>query len=113
MIGSFLGKPSLWAVLFVAAIVSALSVVALQHKARKLFVELQKEKERAHQMEVEWGQLQLEQSTWAMSARVENIASAKLQMQIPQGGQTRILHITMAQVDSVPVHSAPGELSGD
>ena len=113
LIGSSLGKPSLWVVLFVAVIVSALSVVALQHKARKLFVELQKEKERAHQMEVEWGQLQLEQSTWAMSARVENIASAKLQMQIPQGRQTRILHITTAQVDSALVNSAPSEFPGE
>lgn len=113
MIGASLGKPSLWVVLFVAVIVSALSVVALQHKARKLFVELQKEKERAHQMEVEWGQLQLEQSTWAMSARVENIASAKLQMQILQGGQTHILHIATAPVDSALANPASGEFSGE
>ena len=113
MIRSSLGKPYLWVVLFVVVIVSALSVVALQHKARKLFVELQKEKERAHQMEVEWGQLQLEQSTWAMSARVENIAATKLKMQIPQGGQTHILHITTAQVDSALVNSAPSGHPGD
>ncbi|MEQ1674408.1 MAG: cell division protein FtsL [Candidatus Nitrotoga sp.] len=113
LIRSSLGKPSLWVVLFVVVIISALSVVALQHKARKLFVELQKEKDHAHQMEVEWGQLQLEQSTWAMSARVENIASARLQMQIPQGGQTRILHITTAQIDSVLVNSAPSEFPSE
>lgn len=104
-----LGKPSLWAVLFLIVMISALSVVSLQHKARKLFVELQKEKDRAHQMEVEWGQLQLEQSTWAMSARVENIAASRLQMQIPQSGQTRILHITAAQIDLSLIHAAPNE----
>lgn len=95
-----ISRPTLLFILFIAVIVSALSVVALQHKARKLFVELQKEKDRAHQMEVEWGQLQLEQSTWAMSARVENIASTKLQMQVPQAQQTRILHIDAKHIDS-------------
>ena len=113
LIGSSLGKPSLWVVLFVIVIISALSIVALQHKARKLFVELQKEKDLAHQMEVEWGQLQLEQSTWAMSGRVENIASTKLQMQSPQGGQTQIVHITAAQSDSLSVNTAPVGRPGD
>jgi cell division protein FtsL len=32
---------------------------------------------------VEWGQLQLEQSTWAMYARIEKIASGHLQMRVP------------------------------
>ena len=72
-------------------ILCALSVVAAQHKARKLFVELQREKDRSQQMEVEWGQLQLEQSTWAMSARVEKIAAVKLQMQLPQRGQIQLI----------------------
>jgi cell division protein FtsL len=66
------------------AIACALGVVSSQHKARKLFVELQKEQELARQMEVEWGQLQLEQSTWAMPTRVEKIASHQLQMQLPK-----------------------------
>ncbi len=88
--------------LLLAVLVSALSVVAMQHKTRKLFIELQKEKDIAHQMEVEWGQLQLEQSTWAMSARVEKISAAKLQMQLPQSGQIRFVrlenNIALAQV---------------
>ena len=66
------------------AIASALGVVSSQHKARKLFVELQKEQEIARQMEVEWGQLQLEQSTWAIPTRVEKIATRQLQMQQPK-----------------------------
>jgi len=77
--------------LVLAVVVCALSVVTSQHKARKLFVELQKEKEQAQQMEVEWGQLQLEQATWAMAARVEKIASAKLQMQLPGSSQVRFV----------------------
>lgn len=77
--------------ILLAAIACALGVVTSQHKARKLFVELQKEKDRAQQMEVEWGQLQLEQSTLAMPARVEKIASLKLRMQLPKSGQIRFI----------------------
>lgn len=71
-------------VLLSLAIACALGVVTSQHEARKLFVELQKEQELARQMEAEWGQLQLEQSTWAMPSRVEKIASRQLQMQLPK-----------------------------
>lgn len=84
-------SPLLSLLLLLLVIVCALGVVASQHKARKLFVELQKEKDRAQQMEVEWGQLQLEQSTWAMPARVEKIAVAKLQMQLPKRGQIQFI----------------------
>ena len=79
--------------LLLVTIACALGVVTSQHKARKLFVELQKEKDRAQQMEVEWGQLQLEQGTWAMPARVEKIASAKLQMQQPNSGQIKFIRL--------------------
>lgn len=78
-------------IFFLLVIVCALSVVAAQHQARKLFAELQKEKDRAQQMEVEWGQLQLEQGTWAMPARVEKIAKQKLHMHQPQRGQIRFV----------------------
>jgi len=77
----------------VAVVLCALSVVTSQHKARKLFIELQKEKEQAHQMEVEWGQLQLEQSTWAAPARVEEVAVQKLQMQLPKNGQVQFIRV--------------------
>lgn len=81
------------ALLLVAVVLCALSVVSSQHKARKLFIELQKEKERAQQMEVEWGQLQLEQSTWAAPARVEKIAAHLLQMQLPKYGQVQFIRV--------------------
>ena len=61
----------------------ALALVTAQHHARKLYIELQKEQELAKQLEVEWGQLQLEQSTWAMHARIEKIATRE-----PEYGQS-------------------------
>ncbi|MBI1887474.1 MAG: cell division protein FtsL [Nitrosomonadales bacterium] len=79
--------------LLVAVVLCALSVVTSQHKARKLYIELQKQKERAQQMEVEWGQLQLEQSTWAALTRVEKIAVQRLQMQFPKSGQIQFIRV--------------------
>jgi cell division protein FtsL len=72
-------------------VVCALSVVTSQHKARKLYVELQKEQELAKQLEVEWGQLQLEQSTWAMHARIEKIASGRLMMRVPPPSRMQVV----------------------
>jgi cell division protein FtsL len=86
-------SPAYQVLLLVAVVLCALSVVTSQHKARKLFIELQKEKEQAQKMDVEWGQLQLEQSTWATPARVEQIAVKKLQMQLPKNGQVQFIKV--------------------
>ena len=86
-------SPAYQGLVLVVVVVCALSVVTSQHKARKLFIELQKEKEQAQQMDVEWGQLQLEQSTWATPARVERVAVQKLQMQLPKKGQVQFIKV--------------------
>ena len=75
------------AFLVAVAVASALGVVASQHQARKLFSELEREQTRAHGLEVEWDQLQLEQSTWAAHARVEKIARERIGMRPPVPGQ--------------------------
>jgi len=72
-------------------VVCALALVTSQHKARKLFVELQKQQEIAKQLEVEYGQLQLEQSTWAMHSRVEKIAGNNLHMRVPPAARVRLV----------------------
>jgi cell division protein FtsL len=69
----------------------ALGLVTSQHNARKLFAELEREQERAKQLDVEWGQLQLEQSTWAMHARVEKIARERLRMSVPDAKRTQMV----------------------
>ncbi|MBI2308762.1 MAG: cell division protein FtsL [Rhodocyclales bacterium] len=65
----------------------ALGVVTSQHKARKLFQELESEQERAKQLDVEFGQLQLELSTWATHPRIEKIARERLKMRLPEAGR--------------------------
>jgi cell division protein FtsL len=79
--------------LLALVIAASLGVVSSQNQSRKLFVSLQQEKERARQMEVEWGQLQLEQSTLAAPARVERIAVRQLQMQQPKKEQIRFIRM--------------------
>ena len=61
----------------------ALGVVTSQHKARKLFQAVEAEQERAKQLDVEYGQLQLELSTWATHPRIEQIARERLHMLVP------------------------------
>lgn len=70
--------------LLIAAVVCGLGVVTSQHKARKLFQALEVEQERARQLEVEFGQLQLELSTWGTAPRIEKVAREKLKMRTPE-----------------------------
>ena len=84
-------------ILLAILVACALSVVTSQHKARKLYVELQKEQELAQQLEIEWGQLQLEQSTWAMHARIEKVASGQLMMRVPPPTRVQVVAPETAQ----------------
>src|SRR5258705_12947865 len=79
------------AALALLLVLCALALVTAQHKARKLFSELAEEQSAAKQIDVEWGQLQLEQSTWAMHARIEKIASGYLQMRVPSATRMRLV----------------------
>ena len=82
-------------IILLAVLIScALGVVTAQHQARKLYVELQKEQEISKQLEVEFGQLQLEQRTWAMHARIEKIAARELGMRAPTAARTQIVGTT-------------------
>ena len=66
-----------------ATLASALGVVYAKHENRKLFIELQALQAERDAMNVEWGQLQLEQSTQATHARVDAEARGRLEMQSP------------------------------
>jgi len=70
-------------ILLLIVVVCALGVVTSQHRGRKLFQDLEGEQERARQLDVEYGQLQLEMSTWATHPRIEKIARERLRMVSP------------------------------
>ena len=77
--------------LLVATVVTAMSAAYAKHQSRKLFVELQALEAERDAMNVEWGQLQLEQSTHTTHGKVEHAARERLSMQIPTPQQVTIL----------------------
>ncbi len=77
--------------LIVLAAASALGVASSQHEARKLRSALEHEQARAQNLEVEWGRLQIEQSTLTAHSRVEHIARERLRMASPDVRQIIVL----------------------
>ena len=80
-------------VLAIALMLCALSVVTARHHARSSFIELQAEQDKARALDIEWGRLQLEQSTWAMHTHIEQVARQHLQMAVPEPKQIRMLNL--------------------
>lgn len=78
-------------VLFLVVLMSALGVVYGKHHSRSLFMDLQVENAERDRLNVEWGQLQLEQSTWATHGRIEEMARDRLDMTLPDARSTVIL----------------------
>ncbi|MCG6886180.1 MAG: cell division protein FtsL [Proteobacteria bacterium] len=67
-------------VLTLLVLASALGVVYAKQRSRTLFVQLNELQQRRDAMNVEWGQLQLELSTWATHSRIEHTARQRLHM---------------------------------
>jgi cell division protein FtsL len=78
--------------LLAVLIACSLGLVTSQHKARKLFSELEREQSRARELDVVYGQLQLEASTWGLHARVEKIAGSALGMRAPDPRRVRLVN---------------------
>lgn len=74
-------------VLILVLLACSLSTVSSNHRARKLFTELEATQRSMRDLDVEWGQLQLEQSTLAAHVRIEQAARQKLGMRPPAAGQ--------------------------
>jgi cell division protein FtsL len=82
--------------LLAVLVACALGLVTSQHKARKLFAALEREQLRSRELDVEYGRLQLEASTWGQHARVEKLAGA-LGLRTPDPQRVR----------AVPIPGAP------
>ncbi len=77
-------QPVLLALVFaVVCVVSAMALVYTKHEARKLFIELEALTAARDELNIEWGRLQIEQSTWATHARIERVAAEKLALSRP------------------------------
>ena len=77
--------------LLTMVIASAMGAAYTKHQSRKLFIELQSLEAERDEMNVEWGQLQLEQSTHTTHGKVEDAARNRLGMHIPGPQQVMIL----------------------
>ncbi len=67
----------------VVCVLSGMALVYTKHEARKLFVELEGLTHERDELNIEWGQLQIEQSTWAQHARIEQVATKDLSLVRP------------------------------
>ena len=76
--------------LAVIAMACAFLLINAQHQARKNFVALETLKKEARDLDEQWGQLRLEQSTWAGSARVEKVARTRLGLITPPLDRIRV-----------------------
>ena len=88
-------------VILAAVLLCALATVTATHRARLLFADIENEQARQKQIEVEWGQLQLEQSTWAKHALVESVAVRQLGMHTPD--PRRLVFVTPTATSAMPV----------
>jgi cell division protein FtsL len=79
--------PLLW----VAALGSAAGAVWCKHRTREMFMQLQQLSDQRDNLDIEWGQLQLEQSAWSQHAFVENVAANRLHMATPPAQEIKIV----------------------
>jgi cell division protein FtsL len=82
---------SVIAALWFVLLGSAVAVVWSKHEVRSLFIQLQGLNAQRDALDIEWGQLKLEQSAWATHGRVEQTARADLQMVIPRPDEVRLV----------------------
>ena len=84
----------------------ALSVVTSQHKARKLFIELQTEQDAERRLDNEWRELQIEAQTQGNGKRIEQKAARDLGMSVPDPKKTVIVVVDGAAPVATPAGAA-------
>ena len=85
-------QPFLLVLVFaVVCVLSALAVVYTKHESRRLFVELEQLTHERDELNIEWGQLQIEQSTWAQHARIEQVATDELSLVRPDATEIFVI----------------------
>lgn len=86
------------AALSVVVFASAIGVVYLKHENRSLFVALQQQQALRDQLLTEYGQLQLEESTWSTHSRIERLSRDKLSMRVPAFTELNVLSLPVLPV---------------
>ena len=81
------GLPALW----LAVLASAVAVVRARDESRALFVELERLSDRRDELNIVWGQQQIEQSLWSNPAFVEQVAVKRAHMRFADPDEVRIV----------------------
>ncbi len=85
-------QPFLLVVVFATVcVLSAIALIYTKHESRKLFVELETLTHQRDDLNIEWGQLQIEQSTWATHARIEQVATDDLSLVRPTSAEIFVI----------------------
>jgi cell division protein FtsL len=71
-------------ILYFVVLFMALGKVNSEHQYRKLFSENEHQKDIGRQLDLEYSQLQLEQSTLSMHSKIEDTAKKSLKMREPE-----------------------------
>jgi len=86
------GQPILLLMIFaIVCVISAIALVYTKHESRNLFVELEQLTTERDELNIEWGQLQIEQSTWATHARIERVALEELELVRPKSTEIYLI----------------------
>lgn len=90
---------------------SAMSLVVSQYQARRLFVDLERARTEARGLDVEWNQLQLEQSQLAKHALIDRAARNALGMRPVVPERTLFMSVNQARAvsETGPAAAAPGK----
>ena len=85
-------QPVLLTLVFaLVCVMSAVALIYTKHESRKLFVELEQLTSERDRLNIEWGQLQIEQSTWATHARIEQVAIEELSLVRPESTEIYVV----------------------
>lgn len=77
--------------LWCAVLASAAGTIWTRHRARELFVELERLGREQEELDITWGRLQLEQSAWSAHAHVESQAARRLRMRVPEAAAIKLV----------------------
>jgi len=83
--------------LLLALMASAIAVVQLKHETRQRFAELQALQTQRDALNVEWGQLLLEEGAWSQHRRVEVLARTRIGMSVPDPRNVAVVRLSGEQ----------------
>ncbi|ABE59548.1 MULTISPECIES: cell division protein FtsL [Chromohalobacter] len=72
-------------------LITALASVASTHLTRVQYARFQQLESERDRLQTAWGRLLLEESTWSAPARVEEVATERLEMRVPDVNDVEVI----------------------